>query len=124
MKLFEIWPPKIATWMERNGMPVDKIPKHYPECSGFIAGAGPVIHSPSANCEYVIRPGVDTQYQKILLEASVSNDTRNIFWFLDSELIFRGPPTEKVFITPVPGKHTLTCMDEEGRSTEMTLLIK
>jgi membrane carboxypeptidase/penicillin-binding protein PbpC len=67
---------------------------------------------------------VDTQYQKILLEASVSNDTRKIFWFLDSKLVFHGSATQKVFIDPVPGRHTLTCMDEEGRSTEMTLLIK
>jgi penicillin-binding protein 1C len=124
MKVFEIWPPEIATWMERNGISVDKIPEHYPECPRIMAGASPVIHSPSANCEYVIRPGVDAEYQKILLEASVSNDTRNIFWFLDSELIFHGPPTEKVFITPIPGKHTLACMDGEGRSTGMTLVIK
>ncbi len=124
MKVFEILPPKIATWMERNGISVDSIPEHYPECSRLASGAGPVIHSPSANCEYAIRPGVDTEYQKILLEASVSNDTSNIFWFLNSELIFHGPPTEKVFIIPTPGKHNLTCMDEEGRSTEMTLLIR
>ncbi len=124
MEAYEIWTPKIATWMERSGMAVDRIPEHYRECDRIIAGAGPVIHSPSANCEYIIRPGVDTQYQKILLEASVSNDARNIFWFMDSKLIFHGSPTEKVFIDPVRGKHTLTCMDEEGRSTEMTLLIK
>lgn len=124
MKVFEIWPPKIATWMRRSGISVDKIPEHYPGCSTLIAGTGPVIHSPSAECEYVIRPGVDTQYQKILLEASVSNDTRNIYWFMDKKLIFCGAPTEKVFITPVPGKHILVCMDEHGRSTEMNLVIK
>ena len=124
MKVFEIWPPKIATWMERSGISVDRIPEHYQECSRFAAGAGPVIHSPSVNCEYAIRQGVDTEYQKILLEASVSNDTRNIFWFLDSKLIFHGPPTEKVFITPVSGRHTLVCMDDEGRSTEMTLMVR
>lgn len=124
MKVFEIWPSKIATWMERNGVSVDKLPEHYVECSRLAAGSGPVIHSPSANCEYTIRQGVDTEYQKILLEASVSNDTRDIFWFMDSELVFHGSPTKKVFITPVRGKHTLVCMDSEGRSTEMTLVIK
>ena len=124
MKVFEIWSPEIATWMERSGMSVDKIPEHYPDCARFIGGAGPVIHSPSANCEYVIRQGADTQYQKILLEASISNDSHSIFWFLDSKMIFSGSPTEKVFITPVPGKHNLICVDSEGRSTEMTLVIR
>ncbi|MBD3180731.1 penicillin-binding protein 1C [Candidatus Poribacteria bacterium] len=124
MKVFELWPPRIATWLERSGMAVDNIPEHFPGCTSLIAGSGPVIHSPSANCEYTIRPGVDIEYQKILLEASVSNDTDKIFWFLDSEMIYHGTPVEKVFLKPVPGKHSLICMDDQGRSSEMTLVIK
>lgn len=123
-KIFIVWPPEIATWLERNGISVDKLPPHYPECSQIVSGDGPIIHSPSADSEYIIRKNVDIEYQKILLEASVSNDSRNIFWFLDSKLIFNGSPTEKVFITPTPGKHKLACMDDEGRVTEMILKIK
>lgn len=124
MKIFIVWPPEIATWLERNGISVDKLPPHYPECSQVASGNGPIIHSPSADSEYIIRKDVDIEYQKILLEASVSNDSRSIFWFLDSKLIFNGYPTEKVFITPIPGKHKLVCMDDEGRVTEMILKIK
>ena len=123
-KVFEVWPPQIATWMERNGVPLEKVPEHYPGCSEILAGGAPVIHSPSENSEYVIREGVGPQHQKILLEASVSNSVRRVFWFLDNQLVFQGDPTDRVFITPVAGRHTLTCMDEEGRSTEMTLVIR
>ena len=42
-----------------------------------------MIVSPSANSEYVIRPEVELQYQKILLDASVSNKTKNIYWFMN-----------------------------------------
>jgi len=123
-KVFEVWPPEIATWMARNGMSVDRIPEHFEECSEVADGGSPVIHSPSLNSEYVIRDGVALEHQKILLEASVSNSTGRIYWFLDSELIFEGEPKERFFLTPVRGEHKLTCMDEEGRSTEVTMTIK
>jgi penicillin-binding protein 1C len=123
-KVFEVWSPSIATWMERNGLSVDKIPEHHRGCPELSAGGGPVIHSPSENTEYVIRDGVALDHQKILLEASVSNSIRKIYWFLDSELLFEGRPTDRFFLTPVRGEHTLTCMDEEGRSTQMSMTIR
>jgi len=123
-RIFEVYPPQIATWLQRNGHHVPSIPEHYPNCSKVLAGKGPVIHSPSANCEYKIRQGIEKQYQKILLDASVSSGTKKIYWFLDNQLIFAGKPTQKVFIPPVAGKHHLVCMDDEGRSTETTLVIR
>ena len=123
-RIFEVYPPEIATWMQRNGHHVPSIPEHYPSCSKVLAGKGPVIHSPSANCEYKIRQSIDAEYQKILLDASVSSGTKKIFWFLDHQLIFAGKPTQKVFIAPVTGKHHLVCMDDEGRSTETALVIR
>jgi len=124
MKTFVIWPPEIATWLERNGVNVDKLPPHYPECSLVASGECPIIRSPSSESEYVIREGVDIEYQKILLDASVSNDCRSIYWFVDSKMIFNGSPTEKVFISPTTGKHIIMCMDDEGRATKMTLVVR
>ena len=123
-KIFVIWPPEIATWLERNGVNVDKLPPHYTECPLVASGEGPIIRSPSTDSEYIIREGVDIDYQKILLEASVSNDCRSIYWFVDSKMVFNGSPTEKVFITPIIGKHIIMCMDDEGRATKMTLMVR
>jgi len=124
MKTFVIWQPEIATWLERNGVVVDKLPPHYTECLVVASGEGPIIRSPSVNSEYIIREGVDLEYQKILLEASISNDSRNLFWFLDSKMIFNGSPTEKVFIAPTAGKHVVMCMDDEGRATKATFVVR
>jgi penicillin-binding protein 1C len=124
LKVFEVWPPEIATWMERNGMSVDRIPAHFHGCTEMAAGDGPLIRSPSDNSEYVIRDGVDLEHQKILLEASASNSTRRLYWFLDSKLIFEGEPRERFFLTPERGEHILMCVDEEGRSTEIALTVR
>ena len=122
--IFEEWPAEIATWLNRNGFAIQPIPPHNPDCSGVVARQGPIIRSLSGDSEYHIRAGVPLAYQKILLEASVSNRTKEIFWFVDGQLIFKGDPTEPVFLTPIAGKHRLTCVDDEGRSTSRTLAIK
>ena len=40
------------------------------------------------------------------------------------EKIYSGAPTERVFLTPEPGAHTLLCMDDEGRSSEVNITIR
>ncbi len=123
-KIVEQWPVEIATWMERNGYPIEKIPEHFSGCSKLASGKKPLIRSPSANTEFKIRPTVDLKYQKILLDASVSNRTKKIFWFLDSKLIYSGNPTQKIFVTPQIGSHNLMCMDDEGRASEVRFVVK
>lgn len=122
-KIVEQWPAEIATWLGRNGYPIQRIPEHYTQCSKVAAGEGPVIRSPVANAEYKLRPGVAVKYQKILLDASVSNRSKLIYWFLNGRLLFSGDPREKVFMKPRRGRHTLVCIDDEGRSTEVKIRI-
>ena len=122
--IVEQWPGEIATWLERNGYPIEKIPEHFSGCSKLASGEKPIIRSPSANTEFKIRPSVSVKYQKILLDASVSNRTQKIFWFLDGKLIYSGVPTEKIFIVPKIGSHNLMCMDDEGRTSEVKFVVK
>ncbi len=118
------WPTQISTWMERNGFQVERIPEHNMHCALIGTGDAPMIVSPADNSQFKIRDGVKLDYQKILLDASVSNDTHTIYWFLNRKLIFTGDPSERVFITPTPGAHTLICMDDAGRSSQVTMTVK
>ncbi|RKU10373.1 penicillin-binding protein 1C [Candidatus Poribacteria bacterium] len=117
MKIFEEWPAEAATWLTKNGFAVSVLPEHNPLCTGTIAGTAPVILSPTADTVYYIRDGVPLAQQKIQLSASASNRTQQLFWFLDGELIFKGKAGQPYWFTPVKGKHVLTCVDAEGRST-------
>ncbi len=118
------WPAEIGVWLEKNGYPLDDIPEHLPSCNRVAAGDPPVIRSPRPDAEYRLRTGVPAEFQKILLDASVSNQTSEIYWFVDGEMIYSGAPTERVFLTPEPGAHTLLCMDDEGRSSEVNITIR
>lgn len=122
-KIFEEWPAEAATWLAKNGFAVPVLPEHNPLCTGTIAGTAPVILSPTEGTVYYIRDGVPLAHQKIQLSASTSNRTQQLFWFLDGELIFKGNAGEQYWLTPVKGKHTLTCVDAEGRSASCPLNI-
>ncbi len=120
---FEEWPAEAATWLAENGFAVSLLPPHNPLCNGAIAGAAPVILSPTADTVYYIRSGIPLENQKIRLSASVSNRTQELFWFLDGALIFKGNAGQQYWLTPVKGKHRLTCVDAEGRSASLPLHI-
>ncbi len=118
------WPTAIATWMQRNGRVIDAIPAHNPQCGVLASGDGPVIVSPIDESDFQLRPEVARRYQRIRLDASVANETRTIYWFLNQKLIYSGAPTQQVFFDPTPGKHVIVCMDDRGRSSEVEVSVR
>ncbi len=122
-RICEKWPTAIATWMARNGYSIETIPEHNPNCPILAAGSAPVIVSPADAAEYRMRPEVKPEYQKILLDASVSNSTRTIYWFQNRKLIYTVDPRSQVFLTPTPGQHDLICLDDAGRSSQVSIRI-
>ncbi|MDE0635095.1 MAG: penicillin-binding protein 1C [Candidatus Poribacteria bacterium] len=118
-----VWPAEVATWLNANGFAVPQLPPHNADCTRLLAGTQPIILSPARGTVYHIRSNVPVEYQKIRLSASVSGDTQEIFWFLNGELIFKGKAVDPTFLTPVAGKHELTCIDGAGRSTSLPLTI-
>ena len=122
-EIFEEWPAEAATWLAKNGFAVPMLPEHNPLCTGTVAGTAPVILSPAQDTVYYIRDGIPIENQKIQLSASTSNRTQQLFWFLDGELIFKGDAEQPYWLTPVKGKHVITCVDAEGRSASRALHI-
>lgn len=118
-----VWPAEVATWLNANGFAVPQLPTHNADCTRPLAGTQPIILSPARDTVYHIRSNVPVEYQKIRLSGSVSGDTQEIFWFLNGELIFKGQAVDPTFLTPVAGKHELTCIDGAGRSTSLPLTI-
>ncbi len=122
-RIFEEWPADAATWLTENGFAVPVLPPHNPRCTGAISGSAPIILSPAAETTYYIRQGVPLENQKIRLTASASSRTQELFWFLDGELIFHGEAGAAYWLTPVQGRHVVTCVDAEGRSATRPLHI-
>ncbi|MDP8240344.1 MAG: penicillin-binding protein 1C [Candidatus Hatepunaea meridiana] len=117
-------PQEVAVWLQSSGLPVDMIPSHNPNCRGIAGGEGPVITSPVKSSEYILRNSAPVEDQQICLNASVANDVKTIYWFVDGTLIYKGPPDAKVFYFPQRGRHEAVCMDDEGRKTSRRFVVK
>jgi penicillin-binding protein 1C len=123
-KVVTEWPAKLSGWLLRSGHSLDEIPEHLPTCSRLAVGEPPVILSPAANAEYRLRRGVKPEFQQILLEASASNRATRVYWFVNGEMVKHGDAAARTFMTPEPGLHTILCMDDEGRSSEIQIKIE
>jgi penicillin-binding protein 1C len=119
-----IWPSTLATWMRENGHPVPALPVHNPSCRSLSIGDGPLIKSPAADVRYVLRRGVPLEDQQIRLEASVTSGIQVLHWFVDGILLASSHPTEPVFYLQEQGQHEVVCMDDEGRSSRITLIVE
>ena len=122
--VYEIYPEKIASWRHRMGYHVDLIPKLFTDLNHFKSGKPPIINSPLNQSSFILRKNVPSQHQKILLDASVSNTKNNLFWFVDGELLSQNSPDKEQFYFPTIGKHKITCMDNEGNSSSVTIEIR
>jgi penicillin-binding protein 1C len=123
-KVFEDWPPKLATWLGKAGKVIAPIPPHYADCTGSSHGDKPIIISPLPDVTYIVRDYIPLSDQEIALEASVASNAHEIYWFIDGVLFSKLGVGEKAFYRPISGVHKLTCSDEEGRSTSMTLTVQ
>ena len=117
-------PPRIASWFERNGRFIDRLPPLLPEWQQLAPGQAPVIRSPLANYEYQLRPGVDFEFQKICLDAAAANDVGKLYWFIDGIFFGSVEPGGKLFYRPEPGRRQIVCQDDQGRSAMVWLVIK
>ncbi len=118
------WPPRVASWRRENGLPLDVIPRHLPDCPRVVVEGRPQIRSPEEDVTYVIRKFAPLEDQQILLDAAVAADVATIYWFVDNTLVYEGSPDKKVFWKPVAGAHEVVCMDDEGRKAARKLVVQ
>ncbi|HEX5036066.1 MAG TPA: penicillin-binding protein 1C [bacterium] len=123
-RVFEIWPEAIGNWRRVQGYPVDDVPQHFPACQHRLASQPPKILSPATSQKFILRPGVSSEDQKILLKGEVGLEVQKVFWFVNDDLYWAGSPTERVFFQPHPGAYRIVLMDEEGQSASRDILVE
>lgn len=117
------YPPRVASWLEQNGRPIEKLPPLLPDWQKLMPGGAPVIHSPSPDYIYQLRQGIPREYQKISLEAAAGNDVHRLYWFIDGQFLGHTKPGERLFYLPEPGAHRVVCQDDQGRNAEVKMVI-
>lgn len=120
-KAYRNIPAALLDYYKEQHIPFERMPEHNPICQRIKISGAPIFVSPSDGKEYIIdRESKD----KLMLKCQLADDAKQLYWYLDNELIFSGTPDEPHFVSPTPGLHTLTCADDRGRSTTISFTVK
>lgn len=119
-KKYPNYKPEIALWLRAHQVGFDLPPLHYPECPAKLTGEGPKILSPSANHEYYLEKGNESQ---LMLQAATDISVSKLHWYINGDFFQTTANDEKIFFTPKAGALKVTCVDDKGRKSEVVVKV-
>ena len=119
----EQWPARLSNWLLSQGL-TKPLPQHNPYCTGILADDAPVIISPEKNGVYELLAATPLEFQKILFKASAALGSNRIHWFLDNKLYATSEGGSQLFYLPESGAHRLMCVDDLGRSSQISFEVR
>jgi len=119
-KVFAQYPPELLHFWRTHGVRQEVAPPHNPECTRVFAGEGPTILSPTEGMTYY----VVARNQQFLLQAGSGVDVREHRWYLDDRYLGIKRPGEKLFLAISEGTHAISCLDDRGRLSTVTIAVK
>ena len=120
LKVFEDFPPEYVNFLNSTGHPYTPLPPHNPSCERVFAGKGPRIISPTKDMTYLLV----SKKQTIALYASSGVNVKVHHWYVDNKFIARRKQNEKIFFGMGDGQHTITCVDDKGRSSSINIKVR
>jgi penicillin-binding protein 1C len=112
--------PLLSAFLQARGMPAERVPPHNPLCTRVFAGEGPAILSPLDGMTYY----QTSAEQQIVFQASSSVDVRDHAWYLGDRYLGRWYAGERKFFPLLSGAHTLTCVDDHGRRSQIRFTVR
>jgi penicillin-binding protein 1C len=117
-EVYEFWSSAMLRLFAEAGIPRRVPPRQAPGCrleEGAARGAAPQITSPQEGVTYSLRlPRVGEE--AIPLTAVTDADTREVFWFVDAELVGRARRGESILWRARPGRFVVRAVDDQGRA--------
>ncbi len=108
----------LADFYDSQHIPYEKPPAHNPMCVRIMQDLGPKIVMPTNNKEYLIERAVPTEIQ---LKCIVPNDVVKIYWYLNGKFYKEATPKEEVFFLPEEGITKISCSDDRGRNSSVSI---
>ncbi|MBK6889490.1 MAG: penicillin-binding protein 1C [Sphingobacteriales bacterium] len=112
--------PEIVAYNQANHIPYEAVPEHNPNCERIFNNTAPTISSPVANIDYLLDPADNTE---IMLACNVGNDVKNVYWYVNNAFYAQAIAADKLFFKPIEGTNKITCVDDKGRKTDVTIKV-
>jgi penicillin-binding protein 1C len=118
-KSFVVLPSAVTAWLIGRHRRVPEPPVFDDDCAADVASAPPVIVTPGEGQIVTLIPGVGEAHQLVPLTASTH--AARLTWFVDGALVGSAPSDQRVYWTPVAGKHEIVVADDAGRKARRML---
>lgn len=99
------------------------LPPFLPGCQTNTSSGIALIY-PEHNTTIYLPKTKTGQQTKVVLEATHTDKSQHLFWFLDEEFIGETSDFHTMTCSPKPGKHKLMLMSTSGETTRMTFWVK
>ncbi|GAB4403009.1 MAG: penicillin-binding protein 1C [Microscillaceae bacterium] len=115
--------PALSAFYEATGIAYDKAPPHASHCTRLSENQAeaPVIVSPSTAHEYLIERDDPPE---MALECKAAHHVQTVHWYLNEQYYRSASPREKVFFKAQPGQIKIACIDDQGRATQASILVR
>jgi len=114
-KPYTVLPSAVTAWLTDRNRAVPEAPPCHADANP------PQILTPAEGQVVTLLPGVPAKSQVVPLSASTRATT--LTWFVDGALVGSAPAAQKLYWTPVPGKHDVVVADEAGKKAHRTLTV-
>ena len=119
---FTVLPSSVIAWLTGRHRAEPETPVFDDDCAAEIASAPPVMRMPGEGQVVTLIPGVPADKQLVPLSATTR--AARLSWFVDGALVGSAPSDERVYWTPVAGKHDIVVADDAGRKARRVLAVE
>ena len=113
--------PEVVSFYEFQKLPYEKVPPHNPGCSRIYAENAPAITSPVDGLEYLLEKDEEQQLQ---LTCHADNEVKTVYWYINNRFYATAGAHEKVFFTPEAGTVKISCTDDKGRNSDISIVVQ
>lgn len=112
---------EVQNWMQGNGLAVEVIPPHNPQCEKIFASGAPQIKSPVNETEYLISK---KNPEPLQLVCETGNDVSRVYWYINNQFYKTTDAGSKQFFLPTEGNIKISCTDDKGRNRDIKIMVK
>jgi len=120
-KRYPNFAPELVSYYENARIPYLKIPPHNPNCTRVQEAGAPVVISPNDGSEYYLNTD---EPQPLQLACQAQNDVREVYWYINDQLLQKATPQTPLYFNPPLGKVKISCSDDKGRNTDILISVK
>ena len=118
-----VLPPVQEYYFKTKNLSYKALPPFRKDCSNPASLASMDLIYPKLNARIFIPRELDGQLGSALFEVAHRNSQITIFWHLDGNYLGATKGAHRLSVTPQPGKHLLTLIDEVGEILERSFVV-